>query len=65
MTALDEQLGHFEAERLRAILEVIHRDHDCADSYATAQSMAFGLVVERRGKLHLTQRGRREMRAAA
>lgn len=43
------------------VLEVIDRDHGCADRYIVAKALALGLAVERNGKLYLTRLGQREM----
>lgn len=47
---------------LRPILEVIHRTGECADTDAIRRAMAFGYVVERNGRLVLTDAGRRMLR---
>jgi hypothetical protein len=44
--------------RLTAILEVIERDNQCADSYAISQLLASGHITERNGQLYLTRLGR-------
>lgn len=50
---------------LKPILEVIARDHECADTRAISQALALGFIYERSGKLYLTASGKRLLTSAS